>query len=444
MQTRLIPEMLIARCLGFLFALVCLEGAFNYAGIHIGTTFVTWTTNFSIIFICIYWGYKKNKIFNKSYLLCGLFLCWAFIGAIRGIPLLNNYWYTKQFLTGVMCVSLPCFVYVLSNPMIVIEILRRWNNLVIPLFIFFFSWKAIAGAHHFYLGPIYFLHGLFWFWLPKKWKIITLFCLCLMIVIDTGARSQVIKAIICITMAIVIRLHAYIPTFIIRFGSLFMYFIAIVLLYLGISGTYNIFDHKDHSAENSPVVFSEGVFLKDNGNPTESLIDTRSFIYMEVIESALINDYVIEGRTLARGNDSVSFGKDSMIEEDERYRNELCHLNIFTWLGLIGTILYSLIYLQASIVAAFFSKNIYVKYLGALVSFHWLYGWIEDMNQFDGMNIGLWMIIGICISPLFRKMSNAEFELWFRSIFCNRQIPPYILNIFLKYRIKQIIAKRFL
>lgn len=127
------------------------------------------------------------------------------------------------------------------------------------------------------------------------------------------------------------------------------------------------------------------------------------------------------GRTPARGNDSASFGSYNAEKlktgKYERHFNELCHTNIFTWLGLIGVILYSFIYFRSSYLAVYKSNNIYIKYLGCFIAFRWAYGWIEDFNQFDIMNISLWMMIAMGISFQFRSLSNQQFKLWINSIF---------------------------
>lgn len=423
--------------IGYLFVLITINVALHWSHAPIGNTTLTWAMNFPMIFFCIKYAVNNDLLFDRHYFLGTIFLIWAIIGAIRGTWYVNNYWIAKQFFTGIMSVSLPCFIYVFSSPIATINVLRIWNKWIFPFFIFLFSWFTRNGTLHFYLGPVYCLYGNFVHWLPKKVKYLVIFIVIFMLVANIGARSQVIKAVICFLMAVLIYFNKYIPIVIVKIGSISMYVTAIVLLYLGISGTYNIFDHKDHDTDKRPTVFVDGEIEKSQ-EVSENLADTRTFIYIEVITSAINNDYVIMGRTLARGNDSVYFGKNSLTGENERYRNELCHLNIFTWLGILGVILYSLIYLYASILAAFFSKNVYIIYLGALVGFHWLYGWVEDMNDFGPMNIALWMIIGMCLSPKFRKMSNSEFIIWFKSIFSEGEILPYTVFNTLKVKLLSI------
>ena len=102
--------------------------------------------------------------------------------------------------------------------------------------------------------------------------------------------------------------------------------------------------------------------------------------------------------------------KENVFRTNERHYNELCFPNIFTWLGIIGMLLYCLIYIKASTLALHKSNNIYLKYLAVFVSFRWMLGWIEDANTFNISNIALWMIIAMCFSPYFRKMNNYQFS----------------------------------
>lgn len=202
-----------------------------------------------------------------------------------------------------------------------------------------------------------------------------------------------------------------------RLAHWLCYISAIVLLVLGISGTFNIFTDM---ASNSGKYVEKKIV---NGELKEEDLstDTRTFIYVEVLQSALKNDYVLCGRSLARGNDSNWFG--SFMAEDlktgkyERYNNELCHLNIFTWLGVIGVLLYSLIYFRSSFLAVYRSNSYFLKLIGFFIAFHWAYGWIEDTTNFDILNISLWSAISMGLSSQFRAMTDQDFVEWFGAIF---------------------------
>ena len=267
----------------------------------------------------------------------------------------------------------------------------------------------MKGAYHLFLAPL-FLISCFLPILPKKWKIICVTLLVTMLFIDLSARSQVIKSGIVLLFACGIYAHRFIPNNVIKIIHGAFYIIPIVLLYLGISGTFNIFeDLSSYQGKYVEKKVENGEFVEEDLST-----DTRTFIYVEVIESALKHNYVICGRTPARGNDTIFFEDNDMIKtgKNERFMNETCHTNIFTWLGLIGVVLYSLLYFRASYLSIYKSNNIYIKFLGLFIAFRWAYGWIEDVNNFNILGISIWMLIAMGLSNEFRLMNNKDFKKW--------------------------------
>jgi hypothetical protein len=158
---------------------------------------------------------------------------------------------------------------------------------------------------------------------------------------------------------------------------------------------------------------------------TENLTaDTRTFLYFEVLNSAILHNYLIWGRTNARGNDSEYFGEYNKYElqtrKGERFSNEASILNIFTWLGSIGVVLYFLVFLKATNLAINNSNNIYIKIVGLYISFRWFYSWIEEFSEFDLSNFFLWLMIGMCFSEHFRRMNDKQMSIWVKGIFDNK------------------------
>lgn len=387
-----------------------------YCRIPLGNTFVYWIFAFCIILLIPYMRRKYNPIIrNKDYFFVKCFLIWAFIGAIRGFFIADNYWETKNMIGGILCCLIPAMTYVFC-PTVLLKFYRLWIKICIPAFFLFYLWMVTPGEVNFYLGPV-FVIGCFLPYMPKKWKIIVGFLLVFMLVADLGGRSQVLKAFLAICISLLCIFRKFVSDKILRLAHWLCYISAIMLLVLGITGTFNIFTDMD---SNSGKYVEKKVV---NGEQVEDDLaaDTRTFIYVEVLQSALRNDYVLCGRSLARGNDSNWFG--SFMAEDlktgkyERYKNELCHLNIFTWLGVIGMLLYSLIYFRSSFLAVYRSNSYFLKLIGVFIAFHWAYGWIEDATNFDILNISLWSAIGMGLSSQFRSMTDQDFIEWFGAIF---------------------------
>ena len=193
-----------------------------------------------------------------------------------------------------------------------------------------------------------------------------------------------------------------------------------MLFILGVTGVFNVFHTTDYLGEqNITKTAYDGTQYEEN-----LAGDTRTFIYEEVITSALKNDYWIFGRTPARGNDSASFGAESfaLTRRYERIANEVGIANVFTWMGLVGVIFYFLVFFRASFLAVNRSRNIYAKMLGIYVAFRWLYSWVEDVNNFSLNYFTLWIMIGMCFSASFRLMTDYEVTIWIRGVFDKRYL----------------------
>lgn len=412
---------LINKILPKLIIVVTVFSVRQWLKMTVSTTFIVWAINFWIIYIILRFRTKYSNVLSTSYIekydwrLINIYLLWLLFDSVRGAFIVENYWEWKQLITGMQSLSLPLFVYIFSISEISQRVLNYWFRYALFIFILLVPFLG-TDAYHFYLGPL-FIVGCFIPIIPKKWKLIIGGLLVIMLFINLGARSQVIKSAVVLLIAFGIYFRKYISIKLLKFIHAFCYILPIILLYLGISGTFNIF--QDLSLNEGKYVEKKVV----NGQMQEDDLaeDTRTFIYVEVIESALKHNYVIWGRTPARGNDSAFFGsynaENLKTGKYERHSNEVCHLNVFTWLGVIGVILYSLIYFRSSYLAVYKSNNKYIKFLGCFIAFRWAYGWVEDGNTFSMLSISLWMMIGMSLSLKFRLMSDNQFKLFIKKIF---------------------------
>lgn len=407
----------IKSILPVLILLITFVSVNQWSSIPVGNTFTIWILDFVTIGV-VFW-YKKRyfKPSNKiDYWIVNLYLIWMVIGVIRGMFVAEGYWEWKQWAEGTLDLSLPIFVYVFSIPDILNKTLKVWLKYALPFFFIFFIWVILKGAVHYYLGPVLLL-SCFLPILKRKWQLLFIGLLLLMTFADFGARSQVIKAVAALLISFAYLASKYLTDKILKITHWLLYLAPLVLLYLGISGTFNIFEGL---AKNDGKYVTHKVLAGEEIDDDLSA-DTRTFIYQEVINSALTHHYVLCGRTPARGNDSPSFG---VAEAEtlgtgkyERFSNEVCFPNIFTWIGLIGMLLYCLVYLKSSYLAVYKSNSIFMKLVGVFIAFRFSYGWIEDFNRFDIANISLWMIIAMGFSAEFRNMNDDDFKQWVRSIF---------------------------
>ena len=187
-----------------------------------------------------------------------------------------------------------------------------------------------------------------------------------------------------------------------------------ILFVLGITGTFNIFQIEQE------LGLEDKYTMKSNEDEYSVLVDTRTFLYVEEIESALKHNYVFQGRSITRGYDSLAFGegidKALKTKRGERQSCETSILNIFNYFGLIGVFIYFIIFASASYKAIYQSNNRYIPIIGLYVAFRWLFAWIEDFSRFDLNYLFLWIMIGICYSPIFRNMTDSDVKKMIGSI----------------------------
>ena len=384
----------------------------QWSDINVVSLFLIWAVQACYIYIAFSLNDDYSLDVNDRKLL-KIYLLWTIFSIIRGAMFytLGNYWIWKSWFAGSLDVLLPSLIYIYSNPSVLGGILKCWLKYALLFFLCILPFIS-RGAYHFYLGPIYIV-AFFWPIYSKKWRIILLSLMLLMMIADMGARSQVIKTgmVLLGSLGYIFR-HSISFSFL-KFTHWLCYIAPVILLVLGISGTFNIFEDLA-SNEGKYVerkIDKEGRMVEDDLSA-----DTRTFIFEEIISSAVKNEYVICGRTPARGNDSQYFGaanaEDLKTGLYERHSNETGLPSLFTWLGLIGLILISLIYLRCSYLAVFCSNNIFIKLLGCFVAFRWASGWVEDMYSFAPMILSLFMIMGMCLSSYFRNMNDEEIENW--------------------------------
>lgn len=388
----------------------------QWGRLPIGNTFLVWFFDFILLGFILWYRYKFFKPLNrKDYLIVTIYFIWMSFGVVRGAFTAGNYWEWKQWANGSLILSLPVFLFLFESPFWLRKVMNVWLKYALPLF-FFFGFFIKVEVFQAYLGPVLLL-SCFLPIIPRFYRYLFLGLLLLMVFVSLDARSQVIKAVFALMMSGAVLLSKYYSQGALRLIHWSLYAAAAVLLFLGISGHFNLFVE---------MANNQGQFVQKNvvnGHTVDDdlSVDTRTFIYVEVIHSAIEHGYTLWGRTPARGNDSVAFGAFTAEQlktgKYERFANEVVFPNVFTWLGLIGVILYCLIYLKSSYLAIYKSNSLFLKLIGVFIAFHFAYGWVEDVNNFDILNISLWAAIAMGFSERFRRMENKEFREWFFELF---------------------------
>lgn len=405
------------KLLSILFVVLTISSITPWISLPIGVTTFWWI--FDGIFIYELIVLKKYFFLNnnrKQISIIFLYIYWCLFCSIRGVFSANNYWDWKLLISTTAISLLPLTINFSGNPIVLPALLSNWLRYALLLFFFLFPFFLGGDPIGQFLAPISFLL-LFFYELDFKWKSVSFFFL-ILVLYHFDARSQFIKYFAAFGLSQLFFVYKAFPQLfkiLISQMRLFFLLLPLILFTLAITNVFNIFS----IGENTNVDYTYAA--DESGGEASIKDDTRTLLYVEELESAVKNNYIIWGRTPAHGYDSDTFGADVAaalgIDRKTRDSCEVSILNIFNYYGIVGVLLYFLIFYLASGLAVNKSNNIYIQLIGVFVAFRWSFAWIEDFSNFSIEYFMLWIIIGMCFSENFRKMSNEEFKIWIKTIF---------------------------
>ena len=401
--------MKLDRIIGILVVLVSVSSVLAWCKIPIGNTALWWAID-SVILLFFYKMWDRKQ-FNISVINCFLILvlCSAFYGLLLRAEL---YWDYKLLYNNLMVFMLPLAAYAFMKPSLLTTTMRSYLS-ISPWLLLLLSPFIASDAYGRFLVPYSFM-ALFFKGLNVRNKIFVLGAFGVTLFFGSDSRSDVLKFTLCILLAVSFY-YKKVETALfksIKYARVVFLIIPFVFFSLAATDTFNIFNIDEELG-------IDGKYSMKDGNSDEdisALTDTRTFLYVEEVTSAIRNDYVIYGNSIARGYESAFFVStidlDLKTNRGERQSCEVSILNIFNYFGLVGCAIYYLIFSMASYSAIYKSKNRYVPIIGLYVAFRWTFGWIEDFSKFDLNYLFLWIMIGICFSPIFRNMTDSDFRLW--------------------------------
>lgn len=411
--------------LSYLFILISVKSVLQWSSL--ATSILNNTTFWWIIFgLTLYILYKLRPKEYKIPII-SFFLILVCISFLYGATFMTrNYWDWKLLIENLMIFLLPLSVYVFSIPKRVEIVLGFWYNKA--WIVFLILWPFLySDAYANFLVPYVFI-GLFFPLLNYKWKAVIILVFFITFFYGWASRSCLLRLSVAIILGLIFCSNSFIFIHkIIKPLTIIFWLIPIIFFILGITGTFNVFNI-DEELELSTKYEILTNFGEDKKSFAE---DTRTPVYKDILSSAIQGDYYIFGHSIARGYKSYMFGEQTAealggdFLEGERPRSEISILNVFTYMGILGFLLYMFIFICSSYLAVFCSKNKFLPVIGLFVAFRWLYGWIEDFSLFNLNYFLLWIMIGICFSPIFRSMSNNEFKEWIYLLLSRKNLKYY-------------------
>lgn len=404
--------------LPFLLIIITWQSVAPWMKFHFSYTwFIDWMANMGLVFIFFmsYWKERKKTImvFPKSLFFLVLVLtCSLFYGIFY---MADDYFDTvagiKHYAQWMLCMGVLYF----QNPYKLSHITALWVKYAVPIAIILVPLMTGEAVGK-YFAPFTFIICFFPY-LKGRARIISIIIIMVVLVCGAlGARSVLLR----FTMAILIAFGIYFQSF---FSKFFLSSLSVVLLLtpfifitLAITTDFNIFQIQEYFGLKDVEVASG---TDEKGSTSGVFQDTRTLLYTEVILSAVENDYVVFGRSLSRGNDSYS---KLFLEEDvtnshyERRANEVRILNVFTYMGIVGVIVFFLLHVTAVYTAFRKGRSIIIYFMGAFVAARWVFAWMEDFERFDLNNLFLWIPIAMCFSPMFLNMTDSDFKNWAKTL----------------------------
>lgn len=373
--------------------------------------------------------YKKKIKKNLSLKIKTILNCYLLLGIvaiIKGIFSAANYWEWKQlFLSTGPMLLLPIVAFIGQNKTVVQLIFFYYVKYSLPLSVLiYFLAKNSNATDGFgrYLCPFYFLLLLFPF-VSKKWKTYIPFFVILSFISDLDARSNLIRILVASSLMVLFYIKKITPKITYKLFHFSLFFLPVLLFLLAVFNIFNVFKIDN---------YVEGDYktqkISDKGEKIENdfKADTRTFLYVDVVNSVLKRNTWLFGEGATGGYETKSFGS---LGTQGRTGSEVGILNIFLYLGVLGVISFSIIFFYASFLAVYRSNNFLMKIIGLFIAFRWTYTWVEEFSNFDMNYFFLWLMIGFCFSKSIREMTDYEMKNWVLGIFERKKNIQKIVSI---------------
>jgi hypothetical protein len=141
-------------------------------------------------------------------------------------------------------------------------------------------------------------------------------------------------------------------------------------------------------------------------------VDTRTFLYSEVLQDLKLNRAFAFGKGIYGGYASDSF------QTWNRKGVEVGFLQILLKSGIAGFLVYFGLIFSAIFRALGQSKNLFLKCLALMLAGYFLMCFIENVLAFDLLNIVVWLAVGMCHSKDLLRLNDHEI----RSLYMNGKI----------------------
>lgn len=387
----------------------------SFIGISNGSTELVAALNFvSVISLLIVANTHslKYNIPNSALSIFKLFIIWSTITFFRGAINANDYWDWK--------ILLLYYSFSISVPLALVVgvhfelLVRTFRFILNKLFIFGLALIPITLTTDSELyARIMMAVSLFILFIPYlnyRWRILIIIVAIFSMTSDLSYRVNLLRILFPLSLIGIFFFRRGLSTKFFNFALGAMFLAPLLLLYLGLTNSFNIF------TDGISNLFNVQITSVGGGERTISDLssDTRTFLYDEVFRSMAYKDSsFIFGEGAASGYQTIFFDS-SAVNSRGRYSSEVGFLNMVHSSGGIGVFLYALILFISAYYAINRSNNFLCKMLGLFLAFHWVIYFIEDVTKLDINYFFVWVAIGLCLSNTFRALNDEQVKQFFK------------------------------
>ncbi len=380
-----------------------------------------------IILIVFYINYNrhyvKESIDKTGRNLTLLFMAWLLLGFIRASFYAEGYWMWKSVFYQLLITLFYVVILISTN----LGVVQRYYRLYWLFFLPLVAVSFFIDSTPLNLNYVPYSTLMLFFVLVPKRKRILLIAIMVLYFITNFQRNDLIKILVTPVIGLSISyFYKYLPKSSIKFAHFSLLVLPFILLFLAVSGTFNVFKMDEYIKGDYTI--NEQT---DEGIREESLTtDSRTFLYENVFYTLNKYDAWLFGRSPAFGDEgAIAYFENNLTTGlIGRYGNEVGILDILLWYGLVGAFLYFFIYVRASYLVIYKSRNRFAKGVGLYVAFIWTWAFIWEKPLFETFFMIDLVLLGLCFSNEFRSMTDSEVKLW-------------IKNIFEKNKVKKLIPK---
>lgn len=339
-----------------------------------------------------------------------LFLFFGVVTYIRGFTNIDDNADIYSLASSLFFTSfLFPIILLLSTPHNVAIIWKSFITVGIPLCIICYFFPPTDGMMSFQHNMI-FISGfvLCSSYLKKKYFLFFLFISIFVILLDLNRRSILFGFSVPFVILLFQRLFSY--EFVKKNIFCISFIFPIVLLILGLSGKFNVFEYMQ---ERDSVVVAEDVRALNT--------DSRTTIYLDVFgELDSRGAYLLglggNGKTQTALTDN-RYANYDLIYKNGRNATESGMLNFIQYGGVFGWLCYTILFMAIVYNGLFKSKNQFLILLSILACFHYIYSYIEDKYTVNPHTFYFMIMYGICLNKEFLNMNDEDMKCYLRSIF---------------------------